>query len=57
MAMVPTPLPRGGGGLWFERDGNRLRFSQVTTRQKYRNLQRDTRMVVTVEPEHATYFG
>jgi hypothetical protein len=51
IATVATIGPRGEPHctpVWFEWDGSRLRFSQITTRQKYRNLQRDPRIAVSV---------
>lgn len=55
IATVATIGPKGEPQctpVWFEWDGSRLRFSQLTTRQKYRNLQRDPRIAVSVlDPE------
>jgi hypothetical protein len=34
--------------VWFEWDGEFLKFSQTTTRQKYRNVQRDPRIAISV---------
>jgi len=38
---------------WFIWDGQQLKFSLTTTRQKYRNLQRDPRLAVSlVDPQN-----
>lgn len=34
--------------VWFAWDGTNLRFSQTTTRQKYRNVQRDPRIALSI---------
>lgn len=56
IAAVATIGPNGEPHctpVWFEWDGSRLRFSQITTRQKYRNLQRNPRIAVSVmDPEN-----
>lgn len=38
---VPNPV-------WFGWDGEHLLFSQTTNRQKYRNLQRDNRVALSI---------
>lgn len=39
--------------MWFERDGNTLRFTHTTKRAKYRNLQRNPSMSFMVfDPEN-----
>jgi len=43
--------------VWFDWDGTNLLFSQVTTRQKYRNLRRDPRIAVAiVDPANPTRY-
>lgn len=34
--------------VWFDWDGTHLRFSQTTTRQKLKNVQRDPRVAVSI---------
>lgn len=34
--------------VWFDWDGTNLRFGQITTRQKVRNLRRDPRIAVAI---------
>ena len=34
--------------VWFGWDGTHLRFSQTTGRQKYRNVQRDARIALSI---------
>jgi PPOX class probable F420-dependent enzyme len=39
--------------VWFDWDGEHVMFSQTKTRQKYRNLQRDPRIALSiVDPEN-----
>lgn len=39
--------------VWFDWDGGHIRFSQTKTRQKYRNLQRDPHIALSlVDPEN-----
>lgn len=39
--------------MWFERDGNTIRFTHTTPRTKYRNLQRNPSMSLAVfDPEN-----
>lgn len=39
--------------VWFEWDGTHLNFSQTTGRQKYRNLQRDPHVALSIlDPEN-----
>lgn len=50
-AHVATIGPDGApqnNPVWFDWDGELLSFSQTTTRQKYRNVQRDPRIAVSV---------
>ncbi len=38
--------------VWFDWDGEHVKFSQTKTRQKYRNVQRDPRIALSlVDPE------
>lgn len=40
--------------VWFEWDGTNIKFSLTTERQKYRNLDRDRRVALSViDPENA----
>jgi PPOX class probable F420-dependent enzyme len=51
LANVATLGPNGEpqtNPVWFGWDGTHLRFSQTTTRQKYRNLQRDPRIAISI---------
>ncbi|CAN5688459.1 PPOX class F420-dependent oxidoreductase [soil metagenome] len=39
--------------VWFDWDGEYIKFSQTKTRQKYRNVERDPRIAVSiVDPEN-----
>lgn len=55
-AHVATIGPDGepqSNPVWFEWDGDVLKFSQTKTRQKVRNLQRDPRIAVSIlDPEN-----
>jgi PPOX class probable F420-dependent enzyme len=43
--------------VWFDWDGTNLRFGQITTRQKVRNLRRDPRLAVAiVDPTNPTRY-
>ena len=51
LANVATIGPDGGpqvNPVWFEWDGTHLRFGQVATRQKVRNLQRNPAIAVAI---------
>jgi PPOX class probable F420-dependent enzyme len=38
--------------VWFDRDGEHVRFSQTKTREKYRNVHRDPRIALSIiDPE------
>ncbi len=40
--------------VWFEWDGTHIRFSLTTGRQKYRNLQRDKRIAMSIlDPDNS----
>jgi PPOX class probable F420-dependent enzyme len=56
LAHVATIGPKGepqNNPVWFDWDGSHLKFSQTTTRQKYRNLRRDERVALSiVDPEN-----
>ena len=56
LAHVATIGPQGEpqvNPVWFGWDGEHLSFSQTTTRQKYRNLQKDARIALSiVDPEN-----
>ena len=51
LAHVATIGPTGEpqvNPVWFGWDGERLRFSQTTTRQKFRNVQREPRIALSI---------
>ena len=56
LAHIATIGPKGEPQctpVWFDWDGNTLRFSQTTTRQKFRNLQREPRLALSmVDPNN-----
>jgi PPOX class probable F420-dependent enzyme len=56
LAQVATIGPHGEpqvNPVWFDWDGEHLKFSQTKTRQKYRNLRRDPRIALSiVDPEN-----
>jgi PPOX class probable F420-dependent enzyme len=60
VANVATIGPDGApqvNPVWFEWDGTNLRFGQVTTRQKLRNLRRDPRIAVSIfDPANPTRY-
>ena len=51
LAHIATVGPKGEpqtSPVWFDWDGTHLRFSQTTTRQKYRNLEREPRIAISI---------
>nr|WP_273842423.1 PPOX class F420-dependent oxidoreductase [Rubrobacter calidifluminis] len=56
LAHVATVGPKGepqSNPVWFDWDGEYIKFSQTKTRQKYRNLRRDPRVALSiVDPEN-----
>ena len=56
LAHVATLGPEGepqSNPVWFDWDGEHVKFSQTKTRQKYHNLQRDPRIALSiVDPEN-----
>lgn len=56
LAHVATIGPKGEpqvNPVWFAWDGEHLSFSQTSTRQKYRNVQKDARIALSfVDPEN-----
>lgn len=51
LADVATVGPNGEpqvNPVWFGWDGQQIRFSQTTQRQKYRNLHRDNRIALSI---------
>lgn len=54
-AHIATIGPKGepqSNPVWVDWDGQYLKFSQTTTRQKYRNLKREPRIAVSaLDPE------
>jgi PPOX class probable F420-dependent enzyme len=58
LANVATIGPDGApqvNPVWFDWDGTTLRFGQITTRQKVRNLRRDPRIAI-VDPANPTRY-
>lgn len=59
-AHVATIGPNGephSSPVWVDWDGQFLRFSQTTTRQKYRNLQRDSRISLSMtDPDNDYHY-
>ncbi|MEA1902703.1 MAG: PPOX class F420-dependent oxidoreductase [Actinomycetota bacterium] len=57
LAHVATVGPEGephSSPVWFDWDGEHIKFSLTTTRQKYRNLNQDKRISVSiVDPSNA----
>lgn len=44
--------------MWFELDGDTLRFTHTTTRAKYRNLQRNPSMSLAVmDPDNPVHYA
>ena len=41
--------------VWFDWDGNIIRFSQTKARQKFRNLQRDPRIALSIVDPNNPY--
>lgn len=56
LAHIATIGPKGEpqvNPVWFHWDGSHIQFSQTTTRQKYRNLQRDPHIALSiVDPQN-----
>jgi PPOX class probable F420-dependent enzyme len=56
-AHVATIGPDGApqnNPVWFDWDGQHIRFSQTTKRQKYRNVKREPRVAISVlDPSNA----
>ncbi|WP_019855862.1 PPOX class F420-dependent oxidoreductase [Actinopolyspora mortivallis] len=54
-AHIATVGPRGepqSSPVWIDWDGQYVKFSQTTTRQKYRNLRREPRLALSaLDPE------
>lgn len=51
LASVATVGPNGEpqvNPVWFGWDGENIRFSQTTNRQKFKNLHRDSRVAVSI---------
>lgn len=51
VAHIATIGPQGepqNNPVWFDWDGQYIRFSQTETRQKYHNLQRDPRIAISI---------
>jgi PPOX class probable F420-dependent enzyme len=61
LAHIATLGPRGepqSSPVWFGWDGDYVKFSQIKTRQNYKNLNRDPRLALSiVDPEnHLRYL-
>jgi PPOX class probable F420-dependent enzyme len=60
LAHIATIGPKGEPQttpVWFEWDGKHIKFSQTKTRQKYRNLQRDPRISLSlVDPNNPYHY-
>lgn len=56
LAHVATLGPKGepqNNPVWFDWDGEHVKFSQTKTRQKYRNLNREPRLALSiVDPDN-----
>ena len=56
LAHVATVGPRGepqNNPVWFDWDGEHVKFSQTKTRQKYRNVSREPRLALSiVDPDN-----
>ncbi len=51
LAHIATIGPKGepqSTPVWFDWDGTNIRFSQIKTRQKYRNLLRDPQIALSI---------
>jgi PPOX class probable F420-dependent enzyme len=58
LAHVATIGPDGepqNNPVWFDTHDGNIRFSQTTTRQKIRNLQRDPRVAISIVDENNPY--
>jgi len=58
LAHVATIGPHGepqNNPVWFDWDGTYFYFSQTTARQKYRNVQREPRLALSVVDPHNPY--
>ncbi len=58
LAHVATIGPHGepqSNPVWFGWDGKHLRFSQTTGRQKYRNVQREPRVALSIVDPNNPY--
>ena len=58
VAHVATIGPKGephNTPVWFDWDGTYIRFSQTKTRQKFRNLERDPRLALSIVDQSNPY--
>jgi PPOX class probable F420-dependent enzyme len=58
LAHVATVGPNGEpqtNPVWFDWDGRYVKFSQTKTRQKYRNLQREPRIALSIVDPNNPY--
>jgi PPOX class probable F420-dependent enzyme len=60
LAHIATLGPKGepqSTPVWFDWDGNYIRFSQTKGRQKYRNVQRDKRIALSItDPQNPYHY-
>jgi PPOX class probable F420-dependent enzyme len=57
-AHIATLGPRGepqSSPVWLDWDGQHIKFSLTTTRQKYRNLRRDPRVALSIHDPDLPY--
>jgi PPOX class probable F420-dependent enzyme len=58
LAHVATIGPKGepqNTPVWFDWDGKHIRFSQTKARQKFRNLERDPRLALSIVDPNNPY--
>ncbi|QBD76659.1 PPOX class F420-dependent oxidoreductase [Ktedonosporobacter rubrisoli] len=58
LASMATLGPQGephNSPLWFEWDGTYIKFSLTSTRQKFRNVQRDPRVALSIIDPNDSY--
>ncbi len=60
LAHVATIGPKGephNTPVWFDWDGQHIRFSQTKARQKFRNLERDPRLALSIVDPSNPYLS
>ncbi len=59
-AHIATIGPKGepqSNPVWFDWDGTYVRFSQTKSKQKYRNIQRDSRIALSItDPDNPYHY-